>query len=46
MLFSPDRGGYRLPVLSNREQQTRIADMFLVMAIVTEKFKVVVVEYD
>ena len=38
-----DRGG-RLPVLSNLEEQTRITDMFLVVTVVTQIFKVVVVE--
>ena len=44
MLFSPDRGGYRLPVLSDLVQQTAVSDMFLVVAIVAEEFKVIVVE--
>ena len=42
--FSADRGGDWLPVLPDGEEQTRITDMLLVMAIVAEKFKVVMVE--
>ena len=44
MLFSPDRGGYWLPVLPNREDQTSVSNMFFVVAVVAEKFKVIVVE--
>ena len=44
MLFSPDRGGYWLPVLPNREDQTSVSNMFFVVAVVAEKFKVVMVE--
>lgn len=44
MLFSPDRGGYWLPVLADLVQQTRISDVFFVMTIKADKFKVIVVE--
>ena len=44
MLFSPDRGGYRLPVLPDREEKSCVSDVFFVVAIVAEKFKVIVVE--
>ena len=44
MLFSPDRGGNWLPVLPDREEKFCVTDVFFVVAIVAEKFKVVVVE--
>ena len=44
MLFSPDRGGYWLPVLPDREEKSCVSDVFFVVAIVAEKFKVVMVE--
>ena len=42
--FSPDRGGNWLPVLPDREEKSCVSDVFFVVAIVAEKFKVIVVE--
>ena len=44
MLFSPDRGGYRLPVLPDREEKSCVSDMLFVVTVVTQIFKVVMIE--